>query len=216
MEKTKIASNLYTKRDFFEYSDWPSSYQIPPHPEQLEEYIENKRSMPEVLYHATLPENEEKIREEGIKPSDPEAEVSTDGIHKNRVFLSRFGEPRFMNLPANKVHDAIVLQVKSEILETENTYPDDALYSAWYQGQFRGAEAIACFPGQYRQYCQSGRCGEVNFETWLVDEQEEMLGEEKVNEAWSGRYDLTINIFHRRGELGYSDNIPPEAIQGRT
>lgn len=61
MEKTTIASNLYTERDFFEYADWPSSYAIPPHPEQLEEYITDKRSMPGTLYHATLPEHEEKI-----------------------------------------------------------------------------------------------------------------------------------------------------------
>jgi len=169
-------------------------------------------SLPPVLYHATPPENVESILRDGLVPPEQAADLGPDGVHRNRVFLSRFDDPSYMNLPSDKIAGAAVLAVDTSRLDPSRMYPDDSIYAAYFNDQLDDDEIGRLFPRHRQEWEASGT--DMDFGEWMDengpgDEMERLL---------AGRFGITLwnseglDAPFDLGEIGYEGRIPPGAI----
>ena len=170
--------------------------------------------LPPVLYHATPSGNVESILRSGIVPRDESGAVGSDGVHPNRVFLSRFADPSYMNLPADKVAGAVLLAVDTSRIDPSRLYPDDSLYAAYFNDQLEDEEIRTMFPDHHRRWAESGLAASESFGEWMDDngpandEIEPILAGRFGLTLWGSRLDAGLEL----GEVGYEGRIPPEAI----
>ncbi len=174
--------------------------------------------LPPILYHATLPKNVQNILRHGLIPQDESYNLGSDGIHRNRVFLSKFDDPQYMNLSADKVYDAVILAVDTLYLDPSRLYPDDSIYGAYFNDQLEDTDIGAMFPDYYRSWGASGSA--IGFGEWMNNPANSPSDDDLEN-MLAGRFGLTlwnsggIDAPFELGEVGYEGRIPPEAINLR-
>lgn len=173
----------------------------------------NLEKYPEHLYHATPTENLHSIMKEGLKPPlEGFQSVSLGENHTNRVFLSKFSDPKEMYLPSEKMDDPLaVLRIETKDLEMEECgYPDDALYNAYFNDDLSVDELKQTFPEI------AEKCRGLDDDGWMDCFEEYEPTNEELETMWKGKGYFTVNGISQEsivmGEMGYQCSIPPENI----
>jgi len=172
--------------------------------------------LPPVLFHATPIRNLAEVERHGLRPATMGSPNPGDVIHTNRVFLSRFDDPTYMNLPSDRLEgDLVVLEVDTSVLDIRQLHPDDALYAGWSQEQLTDDETRRILMA--RGYDAEGLEGEQLDELVIQAEAE-------IGDVLDGMWYATVSpsffggsssYYSELGEVGYEGAIPPDGIRIR-
>jgi hypothetical protein len=175
--------------------------------------------LPKYLYHATPIKNLASIIEEGLIPPkkiNPKL-LSDFNKHTDRVFLSRYSDPREMFLPDEKLDQRLaILKIETQYLKKECMYPDDSLYLAYANGNLSVETEQRLFPEITKKFIRKFGIDHSakEWEEFII---EHGYTDDKIEEYWKGKGYLTLNNMIPNdsfdlGEMGYACKIPPSAI----